>query len=94
MNKVDILAVGNEPFIETRAQDHGRLNAFYEALARHVIDYRNKHYGAKSRTRIYMGALNHLDLPAWRTPAAERWRRGFRVAGVDPRLLGFEAGRA
>ncbi|GAA4487917.1 hypothetical protein GCM10023191_016580 [Actinoallomurus oryzae] len=100
MNKVDILAVGNEPFIETRAQDHGRLNAFYEALARHVIDYRNKHYGAKSKTRIYMGALNHLDLPAWRTPATERWMRFVRstpaVDGVDihPHLPTPHADRA
>ena len=42
------------------------------------------------------GWLNVADDDAmlFETPAAERWRRGFRVAGVDPRLLGFEAGRA
>lgn len=100
MNKVDILAVGNEPFIESRVEDHGRLNAFYEALARHVIDYRNKHFGAKCKTRIYMGALNHLDLPAWRTPATEGWMRFVRstpaVEGVDihPHLPAPRADRA
>jgi putative transcriptional regulator len=42
------------------------------------------------------GWLNVADDDAmlFETPAEERWRRGFRVAGVDPRLLGFEAGRA
>ncbi|GLY81226.1 hypothetical protein [Actinoallomurus iriomotensis] len=100
MNKVDILAVGNEPFIESRVEDHGRLNAFYQALARHVIDHRNRHFGARCRTRIYMGALNHLERPAWRTPATDRWMEFVRgtpaVDGVDihPHLPAPQAGRA
>ncbi len=42
------------------------------------------------------GWLNVADEDAmlFETAADERWRRGFRVAGVDPRLLGIEAGRA
>lgn len=75
MGIVDILIIGNEPFIECRAQDRDSraLNVFYETLARHVIAYRQLHGGVSSRTRLYMGALNHLDLPSWRTAATERW---------------------
>ena len=50
MGTVDILVVGNEPFIECRAQDRaGRLNVFYETVARHVISYRERQ-GAPNRT--------------------------------------------
>jgi len=74
MGKVDILVVGNEPFIECRAQDRdsSAINAFYETLAKSVISYRSQH-GATSTTSLYMGALNHLDEPTWRTAATERW---------------------
>jgi hypothetical protein len=36
---VDVLVVGNEPFLETREEDRdgGRLSDFYEAIARRVI---------------------------------------------------------
>jgi hypothetical protein len=86
MNKVDILTIGNEPFIETQEKDWPRINAFYEALARHVIDYRDKHFGANRKTQLYMGALNHLDREKWRT-AAERWMAFVRdtpsISGTD-----------
>lgn len=42
-------------------------------MAQRVIAYRNEHGGPASKTRLYMGALNHLDRPDWRTPATERW---------------------
>ncbi|HEY1704815.1 MAG TPA: hypothetical protein VGG75_34380 [Trebonia sp.] len=73
MGTVDILVVGNEPFIECRAQDRDStaINVFYETLAKSVISYRSQR-GATS-TSLYMGALNHLDEPAWRTAATERW---------------------
>ncbi|GAA2162162.1 hypothetical protein [Actinomadura napierensis] len=100
LNRVDILAIGNEPFIETRAADRGdRLNDFYETIARHVTAYRAEHFGDKCKTRLYMGALNHLDRPAWRTPAAERWMRFVRetpsIDGVDihPHLPAPAAGQ-
>lgn len=88
MDKVDILVIGNEPFIESRAADHDdRLNVFYEGMAQRAIAYRDTHFGAGSRTTIYMGALNHLDEPSWRTPATERWMRFVRdtaaIAGTD-----------
>jgi hypothetical protein len=88
VGEVDILAIGNEPFIETRPVDRNeRLNAFYETVARHVIDYRRSHCGERCPTRLFMGALNRLDLPDRHTPAAERWMTFVRetpeLEGVD-----------
>jgi hypothetical protein len=85
---VDILAIGNEPFIESRpAERDERLNAFYEAVADHVIAYRGEYCGERCPTRLYMGALNRLDLPDRQTPAAERWMTFVRetpeLEGVD-----------
>lgn len=74
MGKVDILVIGNEPFIESRKQDwNPNFNAFYEKLAKRVIAYRNQHCGANCKTRLYMGAMNQLEKAEWRTPATERW---------------------
>ncbi|WP_235978608.1 hypothetical protein [Streptomyces lycii] len=86
MGKTDILVIGNEPFLECRPADRGdRLNAFYEQLARHVIDHRDRR--SATGTRLYMGALNHLDRPGGRTPATRRWldfvRKTPAIAGVD-----------
>lgn len=91
MGQVDILEIGNEPFIESRREDRDmRLNLFYEAVARHVIDYRSRRGvqpGDRVRTRLYMGALNRLDLSANLTPAVERWmtfvRQTPQIDGVD-----------
>ncbi|MFF7654804.1 hypothetical protein ACFZCY_34060 [Streptomyces sp. NPDC007983] len=88
MGKADILAIANEPFIESLEKDHhGTLNAFYEKVARHVIAYREKRFGEHCRTRLYMGSLNHLDRPDWRTQATERWltfaRETPEIEGVD-----------
>ncbi|MFI7062477.1 hypothetical protein ACIBL3_15945 [Kribbella sp. NPDC050124] len=88
VGRVDILAIGNEPFIESRpAERDDRLNAFYEAVADYVIEYRRTHCGERCRTRLYMGALNRLDLPDRHTPAAERWMTFVRetpdIEGVD-----------
>lgn len=70
MGKVDILVIGNEPFIECKGDGDERLNHFYETLADEVIEFR-KSRGATS-TRLFMGALNRLDLPKNRTQAANR----------------------
>jgi hypothetical protein len=85
MGKVDILVIGNEPFIESRAEDHrGPLNAFYEMLATRAVQYRDRN---PSKTQLYMGSLNHLDQPSWRTPATERWMEFVRntpqITGTD-----------
>lgn len=90
MGKVDILVIGNEPFIEAKSgQKDERLNVFYESLADAVIDFRNTHSDLAS-TRLYMGALNRLELPAKRTPAVERMLRFIasrpELDGVDLHL--------
>ncbi|MFC5240779.1 hypothetical protein [Streptomyces atrovirens] len=88
LDRVDILQIGNEPFIESLPEERGdTLNAFYETVARHVITYRRVHHGRRCRTRLYMGALNRLDLPGRRTAATERWmtfvRQTPEIDGVD-----------
>lgn len=88
LDRVDIIEIGNEPFIESLKEDRGEtLNVFYETVARHIIEYRRTHFGSQSRTHLYMGALNRLDLPANRTAAVERWmtfaRQTPEIDGVD-----------
>jgi len=65
IGKLDIVAIGNEPFIECEARDRdsARLSVFYETMARQAIAYRRQQGDAGARTRLYMGALNHLELP-------------------------------
>lgn len=86
MNKVDILVIGNEPFLETRFEERDRrLNVFYEKLAQRVIAYREKHDA--NGTKLYMGALNHLDRDDGQTGATERWmafvKKTRAIDGVD-----------
>ncbi|NEE03819.1 hypothetical protein G1H10_26985 [Phytoactinopolyspora halotolerans] len=100
MGRVDIIMIGNEPFIESlpAERDH-RLNEFYETVARHVIDHRAEHCGENCATTLYMGALNRLDLEDNRTPAAERWMTFVRetpeIEGVSihPHIPGSENAR-
>ncbi|MFI6274203.1 hypothetical protein [Streptomyces sp. NPDC050988] len=101
LDKVDILVIGNEPFLETRAEDRATLlNPFYEAVAAHVISERRKRCGSECRTRLYMGALNRLEDPAWRTPAVDAWLAHVRATpeldGVDihPHVAAVEQARA
>ncbi|ANY19326.1 hypothetical protein A6F68_00800 [Tsuneonella dongtanensis] len=98
MGKIDMLVIGNEPFIETREEDRGAaLNAFYEAMARRAIDYRATHCSSPCRTQIFMGSLTRLDLPKNRTETTARWLEFVRetpeIAGVDihPHLPAIEA---
>jgi hypothetical protein len=88
LDRVDILEIGNEPFIESRPEDRDDvLNVFYETVARHIVTYRRAHCGPGCRTHLYMGALNRLDLPQNQTPATERWldfvRETPEIDGVD-----------
>ncbi|GCB88951.1 hypothetical protein SALB_01624 [Streptomyces noursei] len=88
MGNVNILTIGNEPFLETREADrNARLNAFYEKAAEHVIAYRRKKFPSGCTTRLYMGALNHLDRPGGQTAATERWmafvKQTREIEGVD-----------
>lgn len=74
LDKVDILTLGNEPFLETRPQERRtKLNPFYQTVAKHVIGYRDEHYPEGCRTRLHMGALNHLDDPAMLSDATGEW---------------------
>lgn len=97
MGKVDVLVIGNEPYIESRREDRDLdLNAYYEAMANRAIAYRKQHCGKGCRTRLYMGALNRLDLEINRTPSTERWmvfvRETPEIDGVDihPHLPAIE----
>jgi hypothetical protein len=88
MGKVDMLVIGNEPFIESRKQDwNPNFSTFYEKLARRAIAYRTQSCGATCRTKLYMGALNHVERPDWRTPTMERWMAFVKatpeIAGVN-----------
>ncbi|MFD7711053.1 hypothetical protein [Streptomyces sp. NPDC059786] len=88
LGKVDILVIGNEPFIETRQQDRAALlNPFYQAVAAHVIAKRASSCGSGCRTTLYMGALNRLEDAAWRTAATDVWLAYVKatpeIAGVD-----------
>ncbi|WP_306317074.1 MULTISPECIES: hypothetical protein [unclassified Streptomyces] len=88
MDHVDILVVGNEPFIDTRPVDQTEaLNVFHETAARRTIAHRAEHCGEDCRTTLYMGSLTALDLPKGHNPVARRWMRYVRetpeIKGVD-----------
>lgn len=98
LGRTDILTIGNEPFLETMKDEcDARLNVFYEQVAEHVIAYRGKHFPHGCRTRLYMGALNHLDRAEGRTQATERWvgfvNRKPEIEGLDihPHVDSLEA---
>lgn len=100
MGKIDILVIGNEPYIESRREDRDLdLNIFYEALAKRAIAYRAARCGADCKTRLYMGALNRLDLAINRTESTERWMAFVKatpeIEGVDihPHLPEMEGTR-
>jgi hypothetical protein len=89
LDKVDILVIGNEPFIESPRADwnNGAVNAFYEALATHVIRYRAMRFPRGNKTTLYMGALTHLEDPQWTGRGTDRWMAHVRgtpeIAGTD-----------
>ncbi|MGW8375526.1 hypothetical protein [Streptomyces sp. ODS28] len=89
LDSVDILVIGNEPFIESVDADKNSLalNEFYEKVAAHVIEARKKKFPKECRTRLYMGALNHIDEPDKRTKATERW---LAFAKKTPQLEGVD----
>lgn len=88
MGRVDILIIGNEPFIESRPEDRNEtLNIFYEQITRRVITFRQNNCGASCPTQLYLGALNNLQKPEQRTPATDRW---VRYAASEPDILGVD----
>lgn len=102
MDKVDILVIGNEPFIECPEADrnNGAINDFYETVAHYVIQYRAKNFPDKSKTTLFMGALNYLDDPQWTGPGADRWMKYVRdtpeIEGTDihPHVAGPNGAQA
>jgi hypothetical protein len=77
LGKVDILVIGNEPFIETQSTQSGQpLIAFYQTMADDVINYWNSHPEAQKVTQLYMGAFTRLDLPQNRTTSVQ-WMLGY-----------------
>lgn len=100
MGKVDMLVIGNEPYIESRPQDwDANFNEFYERLAKRVIAYRNQHCAANCKTRLYMGALNRLDLAQNRNASTERWMAFVKATpeidgvNIHPHLPSIEASK-
>ena len=66
--KVDILVVGNEPFIESKREEWDtKLPAFYKLLCTYTHDYGK----AKSAMPIYFGAFNKLYEKDWQTPGVD-----------------------
>ncbi|WP_222428309.1 hypothetical protein [Sphingomonas suaedae] len=101
MGKVDILVIGNEPYIDTLTQQQDDdLNVFYETMAARAIAYRAQSCGDTCNTRLYMGALNRLDLASNITPSVERWMQYVKatpeIDGVDihPHVPAIEASKA
>ncbi|AJA07311.1 hypothetical protein SKP52_01870 [Sphingopyxis fribergensis] len=100
IGKTDILVIGNEPYIESREGDRDLdLNAFYEAIARHVIAYRAKASSGRCKTSLYMGALNRIDLKKNRTASTQRWMEFVKatpeIDGVDihPHIPAIQASK-
>ena len=96
MGKVDILVIGNEPFLEVKPEQRNeRLNEFYESMAEAVIAFHKKTYAGtdsassnlRVKTKLYMGSFNRLNDPAWRTPAVERM---LKYIASKPELDGID----
>ncbi|CDR13266.1 hypothetical protein [Streptomyces iranensis] len=88
LDKVDILTVGNEPFLETHEEERlTKLNPFYQEVAKHVIAYRKKQFPDGCRTHLYMGALNHLDDPQMISDATRDW---IEFVNDTPQLDGLD----
>ncbi|RYD57745.1 MAG: hypothetical protein EOP60_04010 [Sphingomonadales bacterium] len=101
MGKVDILVIGNEPFIESRQQDwNPNFNAFYEKLAKRAIAYRKANCAGECKTRLYMGALNHIERPVWRNSTTDRWMAFIKETpeldgvNIHPHILAIEESKA
>nr|WP_321408481.1 LamG-like jellyroll fold domain-containing protein [uncultured Carboxylicivirga sp.] len=64
--KIDIIVVGNEPYIESMNNDekNNRLPAFYQYMLNRVNEYRS----GKENIPIYFGAFNKLYYESWRIP--------------------------
>ncbi len=84
--QTDILVIGNEPFIETSAEEKDqRLVNFYKSVAATVKKFRGKQTG--HFVPIFIGAFNNLYDPAWRTESTQSLiaytKSDLEIAGID-----------
>lgn len=88
MGQVDILVIGNEPYIEAQQKNH-HLNTFYESMAEKVISAKQhiQNTNRPKNTKLYMGALNRLDQPIKRTRSIERF---LSYIASQPELSGVD----
>ncbi|MGL4965713.1 MAG: hypothetical protein ACRC67_31110 [Inquilinus sp.] len=84
---IDIIVVGNEPFIESNSSNRPELFDFYKHIANHVITY-DRNSGRP--IPLYVGAFNNVENPKARTPEVDALLHYARntpgVAGVDLHL--------
>lgn len=84
--QTDILVIGNEPFIETSAENKDqRLVGFYKAVAATVKKFREKQHG--HFVPVFVGAFNNLYDQSWRTEATQSL---MDYAKGDPEIAGID----
>lgn len=84
--QTDILVIGNEPFIETSAENKDqRLVGFYKAVAATVKKFREKQHG--HFVPVFVGAFNNLYDQSWRTEATQSL---MDYAKGDPGIAGID----
>lgn len=82
----DIIVIGNEPFIETLANEKDqRLVDFYIIVARAVERFRDLH--PDWYVPIFVGAFNNLYDPLWRTEAVDSL---MEFVQSDPGISGID----
>jgi hypothetical protein len=79
--KIDMIVVGNEPFIESNPFNRAGLVDFYRHITNHVITY-NRNAGHP--VPLYVGAFNNLEKKQARTPQVDAlFRYARNTPGVD-----------
>lgn len=83
-NKLDIIVVGNEPFIESRSSERDdKLVEFYKEVTKRVIEYRS----LNSYVPVYIGSFDNIYIDAKRRPGfvslMEYAKNNEDVAGVS-----------
>ncbi len=84
--QTDMLVIGNEPFIETPAnQKNEALVNFYKSLAARIEKFQARHAG--HTVPLFVGAFNNLEDMNWRTEAVKSLmtfvKENPAMAGID-----------
>ena len=78
---VEVIVVGNEPFIESNPRNREGLVDFYKHMANHVITF-DRNSGR--HIALYVGAFNNLESQQARTPAVDGlFRYARNTPGID-----------